>query len=315
MPTPAQTSACGPSATFILGAPRSGTSLLYKALCLHPHAAWISNWQRRLPRLPQAALADRLVRHTPAARTRAWFSGGSDAYVYGPSRSLVERITPMPVEGEPVFTAAGVPDPDRESVPDAAPPDAARALRRLVEATTRAAGGSVFVSKRIAHNRRIAWLASALPEARFVVLHRDGRAVASSLARVDWWPDEHLWWAGGIDATEWERRHDGQRLVACARHWREEVGAIERGLELVDADRVLTVRYEDLVGDPRHHLAGIGRFAGLPASSSWSVALDALSFPDRNDGWRARLGDDGEAIAWDEAGDQLRSLGYEDERR
>ncbi|MBV9253816.1 MAG: sulfotransferase, partial [Actinobacteria bacterium] len=34
---------------FLVGAPRSGTSLLYKALCLHPDAAYISNWVNRFP--------------------------------------------------------------------------------------------------------------------------------------------------------------------------------------------------------------------------------------------------------------------------
>ena len=32
---------------------------------------------------------------------------------------------------------------------------------------------------------------------RFVVLVRDGRAVAESLSRVDWWETNHVWWYGG----------------------------------------------------------------------------------------------------------------------
>ena len=35
---------------FLLGAPRSGTSLLYKCLALNPGAAWVSNWVERFRR-------------------------------------------------------------------------------------------------------------------------------------------------------------------------------------------------------------------------------------------------------------------------
>lgn len=37
---------------FIVGAARSGTSLLYKVLCLHPQTAFISNWLARTPSMP-----------------------------------------------------------------------------------------------------------------------------------------------------------------------------------------------------------------------------------------------------------------------
>jgi len=94
---------------FIVGAPRSGTSLLYKLLCLHPRAAWISNWGRRAPGQPALAMLNRLAPRLPATRRRAWFGAdGGNAYVYGRPRPLVERLFPMPVEGEPVYRRCGV---------------------------------------------------------------------------------------------------------------------------------------------------------------------------------------------------------------
>ena len=44
---------------FLVGVPRSGTTLLYKLLCLHPDAAYISNWMRTAPAVPALALANR----------------------------------------------------------------------------------------------------------------------------------------------------------------------------------------------------------------------------------------------------------------
>ena len=40
---------------FILGPARSGTTLLYKVLCLHPQVAFISNWRSRFAGLPAVA--------------------------------------------------------------------------------------------------------------------------------------------------------------------------------------------------------------------------------------------------------------------
>src|SRR5579864_9140733 len=82
--------------TFLIGAARSGTSLLYKGLCLHPDAAYFNNYLRRLPHHPEVSITNRIARATPERRRRVWFSGGSNAYVYSGSRPLRDRLYPMP---------------------------------------------------------------------------------------------------------------------------------------------------------------------------------------------------------------------------
>ena len=78
---------------FIVGAPRSGTSLLYKLLCLHPQAAWISNWSRRAPGVAAVAGFNRVALRFPATRRSVWFgSDAANAYVYGRRRALWERL-------------------------------------------------------------------------------------------------------------------------------------------------------------------------------------------------------------------------------
>src|SRR6266498_5009042 len=112
-----------------------------------------------------------------------WFGAdGGNAYVYGRPRPLVERLFPMPVEGEPVYRRCGV-GCGAAGVPERQVAE----LRRRLEAIQRWSGGDLLVSKRIHNNLRIPLLAEAFPRARFVNLIRDGRAVAYSLSRVDWW--------------------------------------------------------------------------------------------------------------------------------
>lgn len=248
------------SPLFILGAPRSGTSWVYRMCCLHENAGWISNYGRRAPRFPSTAALNRLAARAPTWRVNRWFPDG-EAYVYGSRRKILDRAFPSPVEGEPVFTHYG-------AVPLAGPSFAPHSLHRFVDRLLLASGATVFVSKRIAHNRRVPELRQAFPTARFLHVVRDGRDVARSLVRVDWWPAERLWWRdGGTVASAVTAGADADELAA--RHWLAELGAAEEGLGAVDPDQVLTTRYEDLVGSGLAGLEAVLRFAGLDVTPRW----------------------------------------------
>lgn len=292
---------------FLVGPARSGTTLLYKLLCLHPRAAYVSNYVARFPRLPSLALLDRLARHAPAMQRRVWFGGeSSNAYVYGARRPLLDRAFPMPVEGEPVFRAAGL-----SPTGVAAGEDVAVVTARLRRSIGRIGGraGGTFVNKRIANIYRIPVLREAFPDARFVALVRDGRAVALSLSKVDWWPDSAVVHAGTTPRA-WEAE-GGDPWELCARNWVEELSAMEEGLLHVPADQVLRLTYEELVGDPFARLDDVARFAGLAPSTEWRRRLGEIGFPNRNQAWAG--GFDPAALATVEGvqRESLRRYGYD----
>jgi Sulfotransferase family len=289
---------------FIVGAPRSGTSLLYKLLCLHPEVAWISNWSRRAPAAPAVAGLNRLARRFPATRRAVWFGGdGANAYVYGRRRALGERLFPMPVEGEPVYRHCGI----GEGPADGGPAQAAR-LRRAFAGLRRWGGGRVLVSKRIANNQRIPLLAAAFPEARFVHLLRDGRAVAYSLSRVDWWENGVVWWYG--DTPRHWREQGGDPWELAAAHWVRELASIEEGLAAVPPDRRLELRYEELVRAPVAVLQRVARFAGLADDPGWTAELGRLRYPDKNQAWAERLAPEVRARVETIQGEELRRRGH-----
>jgi hypothetical protein len=292
---------------FIVGAARSGTTLLYKALCLHPQVAFISNWVGRFPGHLWLASLDRVARRMPATRRRVWFGRDSNAYVYGARRPLRERIFPMPVEGEPVYGRCGIGRPGGPSVP--AVDDPGGRLEEALRSICHFSGGAVVVSKRIANNLRIPLLARAFPEARFVEIVRDGRAVAYSLSRVDWWESSYVWWYGGTP-ERW-RDEGGDPWEMCARNWVEEVRNIRSGLGLVEPERVTSLRYETLVEDPVRTLEGVAASIGLPPSAAWRAELARLGFPNRDDAWRTELERDVVQRITSIQLEELRAHGYE----
>lgn len=269
---------------FLIGAARSGTSLLYKVMAQHPASGWLSNWVQRYPSLPQLSALNHVARALPARRDRTWFGAeGDNAYVYGRRRRTLERMFPMPAEAETFYARYGIPEPGPG--PEATQDVEVEALRRAFRSVATWDRRPVVLSKRIANNRRLGLLARAFPQARFVEIVRDGRAVAASLAKVDWWETDPVWWYGGLP-SDW-RAAGGDPWELCARNWVEEVRAVRDGLVAVPGERVLSLRYEDLVEAPGEAVAGVLQFSGLdPADARWRAAFASVRFPDNNQRWR-----------------------------
>lgn len=256
---------------FILGAPRSGTSLLYRVLSQHPHVTYLNQFVRKAPAMPELTALNRLPRRRTDWRDQTWFSDTGSAYVYGQRRGWIRRGFPQPVEGEPFFGRWGLPEAVSSSAADAWSPDA---LRVGVGRVRKADGGRRFVSKRINHNRRVAALAKAFPDAQFVHLVRDGRAAARSLTRVDWWSDCDVWSVGSTP-SQWAKA-GGDPWELAVRHWAAEVSAVDDGLTGVPETSVLHVRYEELAADLPGQIARVAAFADLASETEWTTRVAAL---------------------------------------
>jgi hypothetical protein len=165
-------------------------------------------------------------------------------------------------------------------------------------------GAAVWIDHTPTNFRRGLTLLRMFPKARFIHLVRDGRAVAASLLPLDWGPNNAL------HAAEFWMARCAAGLVA-----ESELGP----------ERVMRVRYEDLVGDPGSTLSRIARYAGLdyePAMaegtglhpSPYHQAQHRLvgRSPDRSrlDSWRQSLTSRQIEIFEAEAGEFLTMLGY-----
>ena len=159
--------------------PRSGTTLLYKLLCLHPDAAYISNWMRTAPAVPALALANRLTPRFADTRRATWFGADrANAYVNGEPMVWRKQLFPRPVEGEPFYRSCGIAVPDSAGRPDMG---RLQRLPGMLGAVCRYGGGRVFVSKYLANNHHIPARAELFPSAPFRE-HRSRRPSRGLLA-------------------------------------------------------------------------------------------------------------------------------------
>jgi hypothetical protein len=124
-------------------------------------------------------------------------------------------------------------------------------------------GGRCFVNKSVLVTFMLPYILERFPDARFIHIVRDGRAVALSFAIKE---------RRMIDASPEPYRKSGidfplEVLInKFAEHWKQHIMEIETqkaNLGLEERGIMHELSYEDLCAHPREKLAGIARFMGL----------------------------------------------------
>ena len=135
---------------------------------------------------------------------------------------------------EPVLREALVREPIKD-MPDA--------IRRAFAAHATRKGKSRYADKTPRYAVRMALIADAFPEAKFIHVIRDGRDVALSLLEVPW----------GVKGV-------GQGAL----YWKKRASTARRIGEMLGPERYIEYRHEDLLDDPEEVVRRICDFIELP---------------------------------------------------
>jgi sulfotransferase family protein len=275
---------------FLIGTGRCGSTLIHRLLGHHPDIGFVSILDERLP--PFRRLNGRL--NGPAYR-----ASGSASRATGGRLPFVElaRRAFTPAEAYGLLTESVSPliaAPLRDLTAEDASPWISGRLRSLVEERAKAQRAPVFMHK-LTGWPRMSFLRTVFPEARFVYIVRDGRAVANSLLQVEWWHGAlgpTGWTFGPLPeayAAEWEESGRSFAVLAGI-EWKILLDAYDAACRVVPAEARMEVRYEDFVRSPREHLEQIVSFAGLEWCGPLERAL--VSEPvhaGRSDAYRREL--------------------------
>jgi hypothetical protein len=167
---------------FIVGLPRSGTTLVYQYVVHRLRVAYFTNGVGSFHRAPCLATWWQHRRH---GEYRSDFASR-----YG----KVEG--PLAPREAGAFWNRFFPVDDRVP-PDWLAPPRARLLRNTVACTQRAFGDAPFVNKNVKHLLRLGALARVFPSGHFLVVERDHEDVACSVlrARRELGVDARRWWS------------------------------------------------------------------------------------------------------------------------
>lgn len=273
------------------GCPRSGTTLLRTMLHAHPDLA--------IPRETKFILES-------FRRRREW----GDLRDTSNRRRLVDWI--IDSKGTGFRRLKLDPDDARRRMIEA-PPTLGSVLGTALVMYAERKGASRWGDKRPMHILQLPAIYALFPDAHFVNIVRDPRAVVASMKKLGW-------------LEEW---YDGTVVGAVAR-WVRSVRAGRTALRRYRADQYLELRYEDLIAQPDVALKNICSFAHLEdrISDMLSFQEKASEIPDRmrskyhpllgepittdaNFGWTDQLSPGEVALIERVAAREMRLYGYE----
>lgn len=294
---------------FVIGMPRSGTTVLFEAFAARPDLAWLSQCHEHWPDVPACAVLSRLTDLTPAMRRAV---SRSDQL-----RPWIERLRIGPNEAYSFWErCCGEKFRNDFLLDTEATPQEVACVRRRVGTILRYHGKPRFAAK-LTGPGRIRYLSSIFPDARFVHVVRDGRAVVHSLLNVAFWQERNRMhapaWSNGLgtdDFADWER-HGRSPLALAAIQWRRVVETIRQEAAELASDRYAETAYEQFVREPHRVLQGISSFCALPLSHREHDFVDKrFQLRDMNTQWTERFSVEDTVLLNELLGRTLEQLGY-----
>ena len=303
----------GATVGFVMGTGRCGSTLVQEVLARHPEVGFVANLEDKLPVLDLCGRwNNRLLRRAAPRDPR-----------FGPFRDrphLLERgrLRIAPSEGwqvlerqvSPILTA-----PHRDLLASDLTPWLERRLRRFFERRIAAQHRRVFLHHVTGWPRARLWQA-AFPQARFIHVVRDGRAVANSWLQTSWWSGYQGpsgWDLGPLPepyATELEAA-DGSFVLLAGLGWKLLLDAFEAARAAIPPAQWLEVRYEDILADPRSQVTAMLEFLGLRWTPKFEAGFSRYTFATgRREAFRRDLNPGQLALLENSLAEYLQRYGY-----
>jgi len=217
---------------FIVGCPRSGTTLLQRIVNAHPQIAITpeSHWIPHLYEKPWALTPGKMIEHKLVREL-----GKHPKFArLGISREELKKLERLSRNGHPLTYSCFV--------------------TAILDLYGKTQGKPLVGDKTPDYVRRINVLHGLWPEARFVHLIRDGRDVCLSMRE---WPKVH---PKPGDFMTWK----DDPVSTAAWWWGVNVRLGRDAGKLLGSELYYELRYEALVARPREECEGLCAFLGLP---------------------------------------------------
>lgn len=165
--------------TFVLAAPRSGSTVFFELFGSHRDFAWVTNYEEKFRRLYCGGVLRQLLER------KYWhISGGKKEYV---ARQWYNRTLPKPSEGYEFWTRETDADFHRSWLWTTRANAQTSCKLQRITARIQFWQGRPRLAHKFTGPGRIGYLQSLYPDARFIHLVRDPYAQIRSLLKVGFW--------------------------------------------------------------------------------------------------------------------------------
>jgi len=251
---------------FVVGTGRCGSSFIHELLASHEDVGFVSNVDDNFASL---GLTGKFNNPLFAMTRGAWTRKGTVRFAPSEAFRLIRD------EVSPVYENSC-----RDLLATDVTPWLRRRFQDFFQSRWRSQGRPHFLHKYTGWPR-IGFFAEIFPQAKFVHVVRDGRAVANSWLQMDWWggyrgPEHWPWGPLREDMRlEWEAS-DRSYVVLSGLCWRLLMDSYRSAAESLGPDRYMEVRYEDFLSAPEQTLRGIVDFIDMPWSRRVARALGRM---------------------------------------
>jgi len=265
---------------ILIGMGRSGTTIVFEALARHPKVGFFSNYTDKFFKLPQISIVHRFLKfgEKPQGQRTSLFNKflpkTSEAY-YTWSRlcgdkfrfSFMKNIKPTSYEIDKV--------------------------KSYVSKILYWEGKERFIMK-ITGPPRLEFLHGIFPDAYFVDIIRDPRAVVASLLNVSFWKQRGLtkpFWENTLDEETmdlWKNKYDSTPESLAALENLEVYKQTNKELKATKAN-YLRIKYEDFVANPIEQTKIICNFSNLDWSEKIGNYINSKIYKNMNYKYKERL--------------------------
>ena len=243
---------------FFIGMPRSGTTLIFDSFVSNQDVGWISQYLNKFPRLTLLSVFNRFVANKNIGTRNTIFSKYRTTLRLVPSEAYKfwNTYTKLDFSNSYLFN-------------ERAELDVIEKINQKIIQLLDFQNKSVFAQK-FTGPGRITYLHSLFPDAYFINIIRDGRAVVNSLMNVNFWKErggyEKPWWNEGLkeDDIDLWKNSDYNPYVLAAVQWAKVVTSTREEAKILPKNQYLEVKYEDFIKQPNIVFNQISALSGLP---------------------------------------------------
>jgi hypothetical protein len=238
---------------FIVGTGRCGSTLVHEVLGRHPDCGFISNIEDNMP------LINRLGRWNNSVY-RSFI--GQHTVKKGPRFAPSEAYNLVDREVSSVYSNSR-----RDLTADDVTPWLERRFQSFFGDRAEAQGRQLFTHKYTGWSR-MGFFSRIFPQAKFIHIVRDGRAVANSWLQMDWWKGyrgpEHWQWGPLAPDEQDEWNASGQDFIVLAGIcWKKLMRSFSEAQAQIPHENFLELRFEEVVEAPRLQFEKMLAFCGL----------------------------------------------------
>ena len=227
---------------FVIGTGRCGLTPLMDLIAYHKDLAWPSQYLNR-PRLTSKLYL-------------AYLSRLADWRIFNSSLKHTSYFFPKHSEATILYDSCfnGFSAPFRDLDENDVTKDVEKKFVTMADSIVKYQNKNRFIAEYSGWSR-IDFIKKIFPDAVFIHIVRDGRAVANSLINVKYWngwrgTSNWLWGEPTGDCKEYLEKYNYSFLAMAAIQWKMTLNNIVHKSRTLDKLDLLEVRYEDLVKDP-----------------------------------------------------------------